>query len=174
MAKTARRGSTAAPREENRTVAEVLAMYTEGPQTGVFTDGASHPNPGPGGWGAVYVRDGNIVAEAFGHDPFTTNNRMELTALIKGYDLVPLGEACDMWTDSNLCVQTINVWAKSWEKNGWKRKTGEIKNLPLVQELYAKAKARPEIKLKWIAAHSGNRWNEYADALSTAYRRATR
>lgn len=158
-------------REENRTVEEVLALYTEGPQTGVFTDGASHPNPGPGGWGAVYVREGQLVAEAFGQDPDTTNNRMELTALIRGFDLVPPGEACEMWTDSNLCVQTVNVWAKGWEKNGWKRKGGEIKNLSLVQELYAKARARPEIKLRWIAAHSGFRWNEYADALSTAYRR---
>ncbi len=99
-------------REENRTVEEVLALYTEGPQTGVFTDGASHPNPGPGGWGAVYVRDGQLVAEAFGQDPDTTNNRMELTALIRGFDLVPPGEACEMWTDSNLCVQTVNVWPK--------------------------------------------------------------
>jgi ribonuclease HI len=122
----------------------------------------------------VYVRDGEIIAEAFGHDPITTNNRMELTALIQGFDLVPPGTSCDMWTDSNLCVQTVNVWAKGWEKNGWKRKGGEIKNLPLVQELYAKAKARPEVKVRWIAAHSGYRWNEYADALSTAYRRATK
>jgi ribonuclease HI len=168
------RSSGGAAREDNLTVAEVLARYTEGPQTGVFTDGASHPNPGPGGWGAVYVHDGQIVAEAFGQDPDTTNNRMELTALIKGFDLIPPGTPCEMWTDSNLCVQTANVWAKGWEKNGWKRKGGEIKNLGLVKELYAKAKARPEVKLRWIAAHSGYRWNEYADALSTAYRRATK
>jgi ribonuclease HI len=122
----------------------------------------------------VYVLDGQIVAEAWGEDPDTTNNRMELTALINAFDLVPPGTPCDMWTDSNLCVQTANVWAKGWEKNGWKRKGGEIKNLALVKELYAKAKARPEVKLRWIAAHSGYRWNEYADALSTAYRRGTK
>src|SRR5690606_34457597 len=136
--KPARQRTAGAAKEDNRTVAEVLALYTEGPQTGVFTDGASHPNPGPGGWGAGYVRDGQLIAEACGHEPNTTNNRMELTALIKGFDLVPAGVACDMWTDSNLCVQTVNVWAQGWEKNGWKRKGGEIKNLPLVQELYAK------------------------------------
>lgn len=158
-------------REEDLTVAEVLAKYTEGPQTGVFTDGASHPNPGPGGWGAVYVQEGNLVREAHGEEPHTTNNRMELMALIRGFDLVPAGVACEVWTDSQLCVKTINEWAAGWKKNGWKRKTGEIKNLELIQELYAKHLARPELELKWIAAHSGYRWNEYADALSTAYRR---
>lgn len=167
---TARRpGET---REENLTVAEVLAKYVDGPQSGVFTDGASHPNPGAGGWGAVYVQDGQLVSEAFGHEPLTTNNRMELLALIRGFDLVPEGVACNVWTDSQLCVKTINEWAAGWKKNGWKRKTGEIKNLELVQELYAKHLARPELTLRWIAAHSGNRWNEYADALSTAYRRS--
>lgn len=168
----ARRGGET--REENLTVAEVLAKYVDGPQSGVFTDGASHPNPGPGGWGAVYVRDGEIVSEAFGHEPLTTNNRMELMALIRGFDLVPPGVACDVWTDSQLCVKTVNEWAATWKKNGWKRKTGEIKNLELVQELYAKHLERPELKLRWIAAHSGYRWNEYADALSTAYRRSQR
>lgn len=159
-------------REEDLTVAEVLAKYTDGPQTGVFTDGASHPNPGPGGWGAVYVQEGSLVQEAHGQEPHTTNNRMELMALIRGFDLVPAGVACDVWTDSQLCVKTINEWAAGWKKNGWKRKTGEIKNLELIQELYAKHLARPELELRWIAAHSGYRWNEYADALSTAYRRA--
>ena len=160
-----------ATREEDLTVEEVLRRYEGGPQDGVFTDGASHPNPGPGGWGAVYVRDGVIQQEAFGHAPVTTNNRMELTALIQGFDLVPQGVACDVWTDSQLCVKTVNEWAAAWQRNGWRRKGGEIKNLDLVRELFAKAQARPELKVKWIQAHSGHRWNEYADALSTAYRR---
>lgn len=161
-------------REEDLTLAEVLAKYTEGPQSGVFTDGASHPNPGPGGWGAVYVEDGQVIREAFGHDPQTTNNRMELTALIHGFDLVPRGVSCQVWTDSQLCVKTINEWAAAWQRNGWKRKTGEIKNLDLIKILYAKHLERPELKISWIAAHSGYRWNEYADSLSTAYRRSVR
>lgn len=157
--------------EEDLTVAEVLAKYADGPTDGVFTDGASHPNPGPGGWGAVFVRNGEIVAEAHGHSEDTTNNRMELTALIEGCRLVPAGQAATVWTDSQLCVSTINEWAAAWERNGWKRKGGAIKNLELVQELYKISKSRPELTLRWIKAHSGNRWNEYADALSTAYRR---
>ncbi|HWO15073.1 MAG TPA: ribonuclease H [Polyangiaceae bacterium] len=153
------------------TLQEVLDTYTEGPRTGVFTDGAAHPNPGPGGWGAVYVVADEIVTQARGAEPQTTNNRMELTALIAGYDMVPSGLAAVVLTDSQLCVDTINSWAADWERNGWKRKRGEIKNLDLVQELYRVAKARPEIELRWIKSHNGYRWNEYADALASAYRR---
>ena len=75
-----------------------------------------------------------------GIDPDTTNNRMELTALIRGFDLIPEGTPAVAYTDSRLAVQTITEWAKGWERAGWKRKTGPIKNLDLVQELYAKHK----------------------------------
>jgi len=166
--------SSSGSREENLSVAEVLAKYTAGPKDGVFTDGAAEPNPGAGGWGAVYVVGDQVVGERWGHEPYTTNNRMELSALISGCALVPEGTKAVIYTDSQLCVSTINEWAKSWEARGWKRKGGEIKNLELVQELYAICKRRPELELRWIAAHSGNRWNEYADALATAYRRSVR
>lgn len=157
--------------EEDRTLAEVLATYTGGPTEGVFTDGSAQPNPGPGGWGAVYVVDDEAVEQAHGHDPDTTNNRMELTALIAGYDLVPPGVATTVYTDSKLCVDTITKWAKGWEQRGWRRKSGPIANLDLVRELYERDRERPELTLAWIAGHAGARWNEYADALSTAYRR---
>lgn len=157
--------------EENLTVAQVLEKYAGGPADGVFTDGSAQPNPGPGGWGAVYVVDGEVVDQAHGHDPATTNNRMELTALIAGYDLVPEGVSTTVYTDSRLCVDTITKWAKGWERRGWTRKGGPIANLDLVKELYERAQARPELSLEWIAAHAGARWNEYADSLSTAYRR---
>ena len=166
--------TSSSSREENLTVAEVLAKYTQGPKDGVFTDGAAEPNPGAGGWGAVYVADDQVVDERWGHEPHTTNNRMELSALIAGTALVPEGKKAVLYTDSQLCVSTINEWAKGWEARGWKRKGGEIKNLELVQELYAICQRRPELELRWIAAHSGNRWNEYADALATAYRRKVR
>ena len=152
-------------------MAEILERFHDGPMTGVFTDGSSVPNPGPGGWGAVYVIDNEIIGQDHGHDSDTTNNRMELLALIRGIDLVPNGESTIVYTDSRLAVQTINEWAKGWERAGWKRKTGPIKNLDLVKELYAKTNRRPEIKLQWVKAHAGNRWNEYADALSTAWQR---
>jgi ribonuclease HI len=161
-------------REENLTVSEVLNKYTAGPQDGVFTDGAAEPNPGPGGWGAVYVSKNEILGERWGSEPHTTNNRMELTALLAGCALVPEGTPAVIYTDSQLCVSTITEWAKGWKARGWKRKGGEIKNLELVKEAYALFERRPELELRWIAAHAGNRWNEYADSLATAYRRTKR
>jgi len=152
------------------TTEEVLADFTEGPQSGVFTDGGSVPNPGPGGWGAVYVVDNQVVAEASGHDEDTTNNRMELTAALEATRLVPPGTASVVYSDSRLVVQTINDWAAGWEDRGWRRKTGPVENLDLVQPLYAAFQARPELTLEWIAAHSGYRWNEYADALASRWR----
>ena len=160
-----------APVEENLTLAQVLKKYTAGPQDGVFTDGSANPNPGPGGWGVVYVEDGEVIASDYGNEAHTTNNRMELTALIRAYDLVPEGMETIVYTDSRLSVDTVTKWAAGWERNGWRRKTGPIQNLDLVQELYARAKTRPELSLQWIKAHDGSRWNEYADSLSTAYLR---
>ena len=114
---------------------------------------------------------GVIQAERSGHDPQTTNNRMELTALIEAFRLLPSDAAETVRTDSRLCVDTIESWAPKWERAGWKRKAGPIKNLELVQELLALRRARPGCQLQWIAAHSGHRWNEYADSLSTAWQR---
>lgn len=150
---------------------EVLARYTEGPDTGIFTDGSCDPNPGPGGWGMVWVEKGQIIEERHGHEGETTNNRMELQALIEAYLLLPEGKALTVYSDSQLAVNTINQWAAGWEKRGWKRKTGPIKNLELVQELWALSKQKPQIELKWIKAHDGSLWNEYADALASSYMR---
>ena len=158
-------------REENLTLAQVLAKYRDGPGSGVFTDGSAVPNPGPGGWGAVWVEDGEIQGQRHGHDPDTTNNRMELHALIEAFQMLPENAVTEVRTDSRLCVDTITKWAPGWERKGWKRKTGPIKNLELVQELLALYRARPQCTLTWIAAHSGNRWNEYADSLATAWMR---
>ena len=153
-------------------MAQVAATPASGPDEGLFTDGACVPNPGPGGWGAVYVIGGEVVAEDRGHEPAsTTNNRMELMALLRGIDLVPAGASAVIWSDSNLAVRTVNEWAAGWERNGWKRKRGPVENLDLVRPLYEALRGRPELELRWIKAHVGHRWNEYADALATAWTR---
>lgn len=157
--------------ELNLPVREVLRRFKDGPQTGVFTDGSAQPNPGPGGWGMVYVIDGKIIDQQYGHDPQTTNNRMELSGLIAGMKSLPKDAAVQMFTDSELCVNTVTKWAAGWERNGWKRKAGPIANLELVKELYSLAREHPGVKLTWIKAHNGWLWNEYADALSTAWAR---
>jgi ribonuclease HI len=168
-AKPARKGTVAGA---DLTREEVLERFTEGPFDGVFTDGACSGNPGRGGWGMVWVEDDAVVREASGGAEATTNNRMELTALIAAYEALPEDAAVSIYTDSNLCVKTINEWAKGWQARGWKRKTGPVENLELVQRAYALAQAHPKVKLTWIKAHNGSRWNEYADCLATTYQRA--
>lgn len=140
------------------------------PATGVFTDGSSVPNPGPGGWGVVYVIDNEVIAERHGHDPDTTNNRMELTALLEALDVIPEGLATTVYSDSNLAIRTITEWAAGWEKRGWKRKSGPVENLDLVKKVYVGYKRRPEVTLQWIKAHVGFRWNEHADELASKWR----
>ena len=153
------------------TPAEVLARYTGGPKDGIFTDGSCEGNPGPGGWGMVWVENDEVKLERHGHDPATTNNRMELMALIAAYKEIPEDLAIDIYSDSQLCVKTVNEWAAGWERRGWRRSKGPIANLELVQELYGLSKTHPKAKLQWIKAHDGSRWNEYADCLACTYLR---
>jgi ribonuclease HI len=114
----------------------------------------------------VYVINDSIVHESYGHGGDTTNNRMELLALINAVDLVPEGTETTVFSDSNLAVRTINEWAAGWEKRGWRRKSGPVENLDLVKRAYAAYKQRPDLELRWIKAHVGFRWNEYADELA--------
>ncbi|MCL4241748.1 MAG: ribonuclease HI [Dehalococcoidia bacterium] len=164
------RGSSVT-RTQSLTTAEVLRRFDGGPETGIFTDGSCQGNPGPGGWGAVYVRDGAIIEERHGDAPSTTNNRMELTAMINGLEMAPADLPVTVYSDSQLVVNTLTRWAKGWESRGWKRKEGEVKNLDLVQRAWALVQERPSVRIEWIKAHDGSRWNEYADALSTAHLR---
>ena len=131
---------------------EVLQRFHGGPTTGVFTDGSCEGNPGPGGWGFVWVEENDVVREDRGFDGATTNNRMELRALIEAFAALPESGHYTVYSDSQLAVNTITLWAAGWQERGWKRKTGPIKNLELVQELWALSKAKPEIELKWIKA----------------------
>lgn len=153
------------------TTSQVLQQFTAGPTDGVFTDGGCIPNPGPGGWGAVYVVNGERITQRHGHDPNTTNNRMEYTAILNAFEMVPDHTPTVVWTDSNLAVRSLTEWAPGWAKRGWKRKTGPVENLDLVKPAYELLVAKPWIELRWVKAHAGNRWNEYADALASAWTR---
>jgi ribonuclease HI len=146
-------------------------MSDVGPRSGVFADGSCEGNPGPGGWAWVHVEDDRVLAQDSGTDPATTNNRMELRALIEAYRRLPETAQVTVYSDSRLCVDTINLWAEGWARRGWRRKTGPIANLELVRELYALACARPRVKLAWIEGHRGLRWNEYVDRLASAYQK---
>jgi ribonuclease HI len=151
------------------TTEQVLERYTSGPKSGVFTDGSCEGNPGPGGWGFVWVERDEIVQEKCGSDAATTNNRMELTALIEALGTLPEDAETTVYSDSQLCVKTVNEWAAGWERRGWRRKSGPIANLELVKQFYELARARPGVRIEWIKAHDGSRWNEYANALASRH-----
>lgn len=134
----------------------------------VFTDGSACPNPGRGGWAAVLVSDGVASGEVSGCEGFTTNNRMELRAVLEGLGLVPWGVPVTVLSDSMLVVRTVNEWAPSWEARGWRRSSGPVENLDLVRPLVETLRLRPEVSVRWVRAHAGDRWNEYADRLARA------
>lgn len=140
-----------------------------GPQSGIFTDGGCEPNPGPGGWGVVAVHDARVQWSLYARErESTTNNRMELSAIIAALERLPTASEETIYSDSKLCVQTLNDWAPKWEANGWKRAGGEpVKNLDLVQLAYGLRRARPKVRIEWLKAHAGSTWNEYADTLAS-------
>jgi ribonuclease HI len=134
----------------------------------IYTDGGCSPNPGPGGWGFVAVKGDQKVAEQWGGERASTNNRMELTALIQA--LAYYHEHWDpdpvvIYSDSQLSVRTYNEWMAGWEARGWKRRQGQVENLDLVKQLAALKQDCPHARLVWVKAHAGLTWNEYADQL---------
>lgn len=131
----------------------------------IFTDGACKGNPGPGGWGALLVM-GDREKELFGGEPGTTNNRMELKAVIEA--LNALTRPCDVavHTDSQYVQKGISEWIHGWKARGWKTAAREpVKNVDLWQALDA-AQARHKIEWRWVRGHNGHAGNERADALA--------
>ncbi len=122
-----------------------------------YTDGSASPNPGPGGY-AVIVDDAPV---ALGSEKDSTNIRMEAQALIAAYKLAEAGDT--IYTDSEFWVNVVTKWAAGWKAAGWKKKTGTIKNLELVQELYELYCAKPDVILEWTRGHVGTDGNEAAD-----------
>ncbi len=135
----------------------------------IYTDGACSGNPGPGGWGAI-LKYGDIEREISGGEKETTNNRMELLAVIKA--LEALKEPCKaaLYTDSQYIVNAINKgWLKGWKVKGWKRKDGELKNPDLWQRL-DKLISVHEVSFNWVKGHSDNEFNNRCDALAVEQR----
>jgi ribonuclease HI len=131
----------------------------------MYTDGACKGNPGPGGWGVLLIAGGH-EKELFGGERATTNNRMELTAVIRG--LESLSRACDVevWTDSQYVKNGIETWIHNWKRNGWKTADKKpVKNAELWRELEAAA-GRHQVRWRWVKGHSLHPQNERADALA--------
>jgi ribonuclease HI len=131
----------------------------------IYTDGACSGNPGPGGWGAI-LRYGSAVKELHGSDPLSTNNRMELTAVISALEALNRPTRVTLYTDSRYVLDGITKWLPGWQRNGW-RTAGRhpVKNLDLWQHL-VKAMAPHEITWRWVKGHNGDPGNERADELA--------
>lgn len=132
----------------------------------IFTDGACSGNPGAGGWGAI-LRYNQVEKELSGGEPDTTNNRMELTAVISA--LSALKEPCNitLYTDSRYVMDGIEKWIQNWKQNGWKtaNKKSAVKNAELWQKL-DELQAQHEIRWVWVKGHDGHPENERCDALA--------
>ena len=131
----------------------------------IHTDGACSGNPGSGGWGAVLSSAGR-ERELSGADPATTNNRMELTAVIEA--LAALKRPCKvkLFTDSRYVMDGITRWIHGWRRNGWKSADRKpVKNVDLWQRLSTEIE-RHEIEWTWVRGHAGVAGNERADALA--------
>ncbi|MEI6850463.1 MAG: ribonuclease H [Candidatus Saccharibacteria bacterium] len=122
-----------------------------------YTDGSCSPNPGPGGFAVIKDTELAII----GHEMLSTNIRMEGRAIVAALNDAE-GNQCQIFSDSEFWVNVITRWGVGWEKNGWTKKNGEIKNLDIVKEVLHLYK-RSDAKVNWVRGHVGNISNELAD-----------
>lgn len=134
----------------------------------IYTDGACKGNPGPGGWGVILRSAGHVEKELFGGELLTTNNRMEMTAVIEA--LSALKRPCNiaLYIDSKYVLQGITEWLPGWKAKGWKTAAKQpVKNVDLWQKLDALVNTGGHtIEWCWVKGHAGDPGNERADALA--------
>lgn len=132
----------------------------------IYTDGACSGNPGPGGWGAVLRWNGH-EKELSGHEDDTTNNRMEMTAVIEALGAIKRSSTVHLYTDSKYVMQGITEWMAGWKARGWKTAAKKpVKNKDLWEALDA-ALEQHDVRWHWVKGHAGHPENERADKLAT-------
>lgn len=135
----------------------------------IYTDGACSGNPGAGGWAAILLYSGHEKTLS-GGSAATTNNQMELTAVIEA--LSALKEPCrvTLYTDSQYIERAINErWLDAWKRKGWRRKGGELKNVEMWQRLDALLQTH-DVSFRWVRGHAENEYNNRCDALAVSER----
>jgi ribonuclease HI len=137
----------------------------------IYTDGSARPNPGPGGSGIVIIKNNELIAKiSIKSESITTNNQMELNAVICAFDYISKNVNVDLFTDSQYVQKGLTEWSNNWIKNGWKTSTNEpVKNAEQWKKLIELRKNFPLVKIKWIKAHNGHIWNTLADELAGAW-----
>lgn len=143
------------------------------PHVQLYTDGACSGNPGPGGWAYILRHPtSGKEREASGGERETTNNRMELSAVIHGLSALSRASVVDLYSDSKYVLDGLNSWIHSWKKNGWRTSQKQpVKNQDLWQALDA-FRATHEIRFHWIKGHNEHPENERCDQLAVAARDA--
>lgn len=132
----------------------------------IYTDGGASPNPGNGGWGVILIADNGVEKELCGGEPNTTNNRMELTAVIEALQALKRPCVVDLYVDSEYVKKGMTEWLPKWIKRQWKNVKNEaVKNQDLWQAL-VEAAERHEITWHWVRGHDGNVYNERVDRLT--------
>ena len=132
----------------------------------IYTDGSCRCNPGPGGWGAVLVYKG-IEKELCGGEPSTTNNRMELTAVIKALQALKEGCEITLTSDSKYVIDALtNGWAEGWRANNWKKADKSTALNPDLWEILLDEVKRHQITYVWVKGHAGHPYNERCDEMA--------
>ena len=164
----------ARPRRRRAHAPETPVEAREG-EVLVWTDGACRVNPGPGGWAAIVVAEGQENLELSGHAPQTTNNRMEYTAALEGLRSLPAGSRACIVTDSRLMLDSMTKWIHGWKRKGWKTAAGDpVKNQDLVRALDTEIARHESVRWHWVrghqtgAEHAHKALNDRADRLAVA------
>lgn len=146
------------------------------PELFAYTDGACSGNPGPGGWGVLMLarENGVVIKERTlqGGEAMTTNNRMELMAVIQGLEALQKPSRVELWSDSQYVLKGLREWLEGWKAKGWKTASKQpVKNIDLWQEL-DELKSRHRITFHWVRGHNDHPENEACDRMAVAAREA--